>query len=64
MRHFLRKKPEVDAKIEYTQEIRTDNNDKMIRIKLADWKSKQRIKENRKMLKGENIYIGDNATNS
>lgn len=36
----------------------------MIRIKLADWKSKQRIKENRKMLKGANIYIGDNATNS
>lgn len=36
----------------------------MIRIKLADWESKQRMKENRKTLKGENIYIGDNTTNS
>lgn len=42
---FLQEKLKVQTKIEHVQKIKTYNNNKFIRVKLADWESKQKIRE-------------------
>lgn len=60
--NFIKTKLRVEVKVEYTQVINIGNGNKMIRVKLTDWDSKRKIKENKKMLKGEKIYVDDDLT--
>lgn len=58
----MRERLEVETKIEYTQVLKTSNNNKIIRVKLEDWESKQKLKQKKNILKGEKIYIDDDLT--
>lgn len=60
--NFIKKKLNVETKVEYTQVIKTGNNNKMMRAKLTNWESKRKIKVNKRMLKGKKIYLDDDLT--
>ncbi|KAK2574881.1 hypothetical protein KPH14_013012 [Odynerus spinipes] len=62
IKQFMQIKLKIEPKIETTQVINTGNNNKMIRVKLADWENKQLVNSNKKLLKGEQIYIDNDLT--
>lgn len=62
IQEFMKQKLKVDIKIEDTQVIKTINSNKIIKVKLTDWESKMKIRENKKLLKEEKIFIDDDLT--
>ncbi|XP_076671859.1 uncharacterized protein LOC143370501 [Andrena cerasifolii] len=61
-RRFLKDKLRMEVEIDYIQETKTKNNNQLIKVKLADWENKLKIKANKKVLKGERIHIDDDLT--